>query len=149
MSPTLIRVTLSDFDVGAELARLETLGGGAVASFLGIVRGGDGLIALELEHHPGMTEATMQRVADEAARRWPLLGITLIHRYGRLEPGDRIVLAAAAATHRAAALEATSFLIDWMKTSAPFWKKEHFADGSARWVEARASDDEAAARWNG
>ena len=148
MTPTLIRVMADDFDVGAELARLEGLGGGAVASFVGIVRGGDGLVALELEHHPGMTEASMQRVADEAARRWPLIGMTLIHRHGRLEPGERIVLVAAASPHRAAALEATGFLIDWLKTSAPFWKKEHFAAGGARWVEARIADDEAAARWN-
>jgi len=144
----LIKVEQADFDVGAELGHLEALGGGAVASFIGIVRGGDGLTALELEHHPGMTHGALQRVAQEAAKRWPLIGITLIHRYGRLEPGQRIVLAAAAASHRAAALEATSFLIDWLKTHAPFWKKEYFADGSARWVDARAADDEAASRWN-
>jgi molybdopterin synthase catalytic subunit len=144
---TIIRVELQDFDVGAELARLEALGGGAVASFTGVVRSSEGLTALELEHHPGMTHDALQRVADEAEGRWPLLGITLIHRYGRLAPGDRIVLAAAASPHRAAALEATSFLIDWLKTNAPFWKKEYFADGSSRWIEARASDDAAAARW--
>lgn len=149
MTDMMIRVTADDFDVCAELARLETLGGGAVASFTGIVRGGNELAALELEHHPGMTETAMRRVGEEAAKRWPLLGITLIHRHGKLAPGERIVLVAAASSHRAAALEATSFLIDWLKTRAPFWKKEHFADGSTNWVEARAADDEAAARWNG
>jgi molybdopterin synthase catalytic subunit len=142
-----IIVQQSDIDVGAELAQLESLGGGAVASFTGVVRGGDGLTALELEHHPQLTEAMMTRIAAEAAGRWPLLGVTAIHRHGRLTPGERIVLAAAASPHRAAALEATHFLIDWLKTGAPFWKKEYFADGSSRWVEARAADDEAAARW--
>ncbi|MBD3759495.1 molybdenum cofactor biosynthesis protein MoaE [Rhizorhabdus sp.] len=140
-------VQTADIDVGAELARLEALGGGAVASFTGVVRGGGGLTALELEHHPGLTEAMMRKIAGEAARRWPLLGVTAIHRHGRLLPGQRIVLAAAASPHRAAALEATSFLIDWLKTGAPFWKKEYFGDGSSRWVEARADDDAAAARW--
>lgn len=143
----LVRVQTADFDVGAELARLEALGGGGVASFTGVVRGGGGLEALELEHHPGITETMMARIAGEAAARWPLLGVTAIHRHGRLLPGQRIVLAAAASPHRAAALEATSFLIDWLKTRAPFWKKEHFADGTSRWVEARAEDDAAAARW--
>ena len=142
-----ILVQAGDIDVGAELARLEARGGGAVASFTGIVRGGGGLAALELEHHPGLTEAMMTRIAEEAAGRWPLLGVTAIHRHGKLLPGERIVLAAAASPHRAAALEATHFLIDWLKTGAPFWKKEYFADGSSRWVEARADDDEAAARW--
>lgn len=143
-----VSVDAADIDVGAELARLEALGGGGVASFTGVVRGGGGLTALELEHHPGITLAMMTRIAAEAAARWPLLGVTAIHRHGRLAPGDRIVLVAAASPHRAAALEATAFLIDWLKTRAPFWKKEHFADGSSRWVEARAADDEAAARWS-
>ncbi len=143
-----ISVQAGDFDAGAELARLEAMGGGAVASFIGIVRGGGGLSALELEHHPGMTQAAMAAIAAEAARRWPLLGVTVIHRVGTLGIGERIVLTAAASPHRAAALEATAFLIDWLKTKAPFWKKEHFADGSARWVEAKADDDQAAARWD-
>lgn len=145
----LVRVEAADFDVGAELARLEALGGGGVASFTGVVRGGGGLTALELEHHPGMTSAMMTKIAQEAAARWPLLGVTAIHRHGRLSPGDRIVLVAAASPHRAAALDATAFLIDWLKTRAPFWKKEYFADGTSRWVEARAADDEAAKRWMG
>ena len=144
----LVRVQPTDFDVGAELARLEALGGGGVASFTGIVRGGDELTALELEHHPGITRAMMTRIAEEAAERWPLLGVTAIHRHGRLQPGERIVLAAAASPHRAAALEATAFLIDWLKTRAPFWKKEYFADGTSRWVAARAADEDAAARWS-
>ena len=145
----MIRVLVQpdDFDVGTELARLEALGGGGVASFTGVVRGGGGLTALELEHHPGITEAMMRRIADKAAGRWPLLGVTAIHRHGRLSPGDRIVLVAAASPHRSAALEATAFLIDWLKTRAPFWKKEYFADGTSRWVEARSADDEAAKRW--
>jgi len=143
-----VRVETADFDIGAELARLEAMGGGGVASFTGIVRGGGGLTALDLEHHPGITSAMMTRIAQEAAARWPLLGVTAIHRHGRLAPGERIVLVAAASPHRAAALEATAFLIDWLKTRAPFWKKEWFADGTSRWVEARADDDEAAARWS-
>ncbi len=148
MSATLsVGVQAADFDVGAELAKLEPLGGGGVASFTGVVRGGNGLTALELEHHPGITETMIRRIAEQAAGRWPLLGVTAIHRHGRLAPGDRIVLVAAASPHRSAALEATAFLIDWLKTRAPFWKKEYFADGTSRWVEARAADDEAAKRW--
>ena len=144
----LVRVETGDIDVAAELARLEALGGGGVASFTGVVRGGGGLAALELEHHPGITLSMMTQIVEEAATRWPLLGITAIHRYGRLLPGERIVLVAAASPHRAAALEATAFLIDWLKTRAPFWKKEYLADGTSRWVEARAADDDAAARWS-
>jgi molybdopterin synthase catalytic subunit len=142
-----VRVQPEDFDTAAELARLEALGGGGVASFTGIVRGGDGLEALVLEHHPTMTPKAMRAICEEAVARWPLVGVTAIHRYGPLAPGDRIVLVAAASPHRAAALEATAFLIDWLKTRAPFWKQERFAGGAARWVEARAADDEAAARW--
>lgn len=142
-----IRVDRDDIDIGAELNRLEALGGGGVASFTGVVRGEGGLEALELEHHPRLTAAMMREIAEEAAARWPLLGVTVIHRHGRLLPGERIVLAAAASRHRAAALEATAFLIDWLKTKAPFWKKEYFNDGRNRWVEARAEDDVAAARW--
>lgn len=144
----LVRVETGEIDVAAELARLEALGGGGVASFTGVVRGGGGLAALELEHHPGITLSMMTQIVEEAATRWPLLGITAIHRYGRLLPGERIVLVAAASPHRAAALEATAFLIDWLKTRAPFWKKEYLADGTSRWVEARAADDDAAARWS-
>lgn len=142
-----IRVQAADFDPSAELARLEALGGGAVASFTGLVRGDDGLIEMVLEHHPEMTAKALADIADEAALRWPLAGITVIHRYGSLYPGERIVFVGTASSHRAAALEACAFLIDWLKTSAPFWKQERFADGAKRWVEARAEDDAAAERW--
>ena len=102
---------------------------------------------LTLEHYPGMTEAAMGAIATEACARWSLLGCTLVHRVGRLTPGQNIVLVLAAAPHRGAALDATAFLIDWLKTRAPFWKQERFVDGTSRWVEARATDDEAASRW--
>ena len=140
-------VQTEDFDSGAELARLETLGGGAVASFTGLVRGDDGLTALTLEHYPGMTQTALTALAGEAEARWPLAGLVLIHRVGRMAVGERIVLVATASPHRAAALEACSFLIDRLKTDAPFWKKEERESGETRWVEARASDNDAAARW--
>lgn len=143
-----VRVQAEDIDVPAALARLEALGGGGVASFTGLVRGGDGLRALVLEHHPTMTAKAMRAIAGEAGARWPLLGMTAIHRIGALVPGERIVFVAAAAPHRAAALAATAFLIDWLKTRAPFWKQERFDDGAARWVDARHEDDAAAARWD-
>jgi molybdopterin synthase catalytic subunit len=143
-----IVITASDIDTGAELARLEA-GAGAVASFLGIVRGqsqGRDLLAMTLEHYPGMTERALAAIADQAMTRWRLFDCTIIHRVGRLEPGARIVLAAAASAHRADALEATQFLIDWLKTEAPFWKREEYAEGAA-WVVARAEDDAARERW--
>lgn len=142
-----VRLQAERFDPGEELARLEGLGGGAVASFTGIVRGDGGLVSLRLDHYPGMAERAMAAIADEAAQRWPLLGLSLIHRHGLLMPNERIVFVGAAARHRAAALEACAFLIDWAKAKAPFWKQETFDDGVSRWVEARAADDEAAARW--
>ena len=142
-----VRVQAEPFDAGAELARLDAAGGGAVASFTGIVRGDGGLSELLLEHHPAMTLPMLRQIADQAAARWPLLGLVLIHRIGPLRPGEGIVLVATASAHRAAALESCAFLIDWAKTSAPFWKRETYADGTARWVEARAEDDAAAARW--
>jgi molybdopterin synthase catalytic subunit len=147
------RVQSEPFDTGAELARL--LAGrtdiGGVGAFVGVVRGGtetDRLAALTLEHYPAMTDKALARIAAEAEARWDLLGCTVIHRYGRLVPGDPIVLVLAASTHREPALAATSFLIDWLKTRAPFWKQEQHQDGTAYWVEPRASDDEAAARWD-
>lgn len=143
-----IKVQAGPFDPGAELLRLETLGGGAVSSFTGLVRGGDGLTEMVLEHHPVMTRKALAGIAAEAGRRWPLIGITLIHRFGPLRPGDRIVFVGTASSHRAASLEACAFLIDWLKTQAPFWKQERFADGAARWVEAKAEDDAATARWD-
>ncbi|MDB5688377.1 MAG: molybdopterin biosynthesis MoaE protein [Sphingomonas bacterium] len=143
-----VRVQRDAFDVGAELARLEALGGGGVASFTGLVRGDGDLVELLLEQYPGMTEAALRGIAESAARRWPLAGLTVIHRHGPLTPGERIVFVGTASRHRAAALESCAFLIDWLKTGAPFWKRERFADGTARWVEARAADDAAAERWN-
>ena len=143
-----VRVQAGRFDPGEELDRLEALGGGGVANFTGIVRGDGGLTELLLEHHPGMSERTMRAIADEAARRWPLLGLTVIHRYGPLAVNERIVFVGTAARHRGAALEACAFLIDWLKTRAPFWKRESFADGTSRWVEPRTADDAAAERWS-
>jgi molybdopterin synthase catalytic subunit len=146
-----VRVQHEDFDVGAELAALT--GGrtdiGGVASFLGLVRdmaGGAPISAMTLEHYPGMTEKMLGEIEAEARARWPLDATLIIHRYGRLEPGDRIVLVATASAHRKAALESCEFLIDWLKTKAPFWKLEDTGAG-AQWVTARESDDEAAARW--
>ena len=150
MTPT-IRVQTQAFDLGVEVAAL-TRGRtdiGGLGSFIGIVRDDPAraLLSLTLEHYPGMTEAAMAAIAAEASSRWSLLGCTLIHRVGRLELGADIVLVLAAAAHRGAALEATNFLIDWLKTRAPFWKAEQFADGQTRWVEAREADDKAASRW--
>jgi molybdopterin synthase catalytic subunit len=142
-----VRVQAETFDPGAELAALEALGGGGVASFTGVVRGEGGLVELFLEQAPGMTERAMREIAETARARWPLLGLTLVHRHGPLAPGERIVFVGTASRHRAEALEACAFLIDWLKTRAPFWKRERFADGTTRWIEARAEDDAAAARW--
>jgi molybdopterin synthase catalytic subunit len=142
------------FDVGAELAAL-TAGRadvGGIGVFVGTVRDsaqGRPITAMTLEHYPGMTERALAAIVAEAEARWPLAGCTVIHRVGRLTPGEGIVLVAAASAHRQAALEATAFLIDWLKTRAPFWKQEEFADGTAEWVAARAEDDAAAARWAG
>jgi molybdopterin synthase catalytic subunit len=147
-----IRVQAADFDIGAELAAL-TAGRadiGGIGCFVGTVRDtshGRRITAMTLEHYPAMTEQAMAAIAAEAERRWNLLGCTLLHRIGRLEPGANIVIVLAAAPHRQAALDATAFLIDWLKTRAPFWKKETFADGAEAWVEARDEDDHAAARW--
>ena len=147
----MIRVQQEDFDLGLELAAL-TAGNhkvGGLAVFVGLVRdlAGDKAVgAMSLEHYPGMTEKMLGRIEAEAKARWPLEASLVIHRYGRLEPGDRIVLVACASAHRQAALEACGFLIDWLKTKAPFWKLEEGPDG-ATWVEARESDDAAAARW--
>jgi molybdopterin synthase catalytic subunit len=147
----MIRVQREDFDPGAEIAAL-TAGKthiGGVASFIGLVRDvadGEGVKAMMLEHYPGMTERQLDEIDKEAHKRWPLDASLVVHRYGRLEPGDRIVLVVTASAHRQAALDACAFLIDWLKTQAPFWKLEDTGDGE-RWVEARASDDKAAARW--
>lgn len=146
-----IRVQRDDFDVAAEVTRLTQGRGdtGAVVTFSGLCRDEAGTLeALELEHYPGMAEAEMTRIACEAIARWPLTGLTAIHRHGRIAPGGNIVLVAAASPHRQAAFEAASFMMDYLKTSAPFWKKEHRRDGTAgAWVSAKDTDDDATARW--
>lgn len=144
----LIRVQAERFDAGAMLNMLSGTDSdcGAVASFSGQVRGGDGLVALELEHYPGITEKALTRIATHARKRWALRQAVILHRIGRMEVGEEIVFIGATAPHRHAALEAVSFMIDTLKTQAPFWKKEFDAQGE-RWVEARAEDDRAAARW--
>ena len=142
-----VLATTGEIDIAAELARLEALGGGGVASFTGVVRGEGGLAALHLETHEAMAQAALAAIGAEAMTRWNLAGATLIHRHGTLAPGDRIVLVATAARHRGEALAACAFLIDWAKTRAPYWKQERFADGTTRWVEPRTADDAAAAGW--
>lgn len=150
----MIRVQEAPFDVAAELAAL-TRGRsdiGAVASFLGLVRDLDGdraISAMTLEHYPGMTERKLAEIEAEANARWPLQASLIVHRYGRMLPGEPIVLVATAAPHRAAALESCAFLIDWLKTQAPFWKLEESPSGEVRWVEAKESDDRATERWRG
>jgi molybdopterin synthase catalytic subunit len=147
-----IRVQAADFDISGELGAL-TAGRadiGGIGCFIGTVRdtaGGRVITALHLEHYPAMTERALAAIAAEAEARWPLLGCVIIHRVGALPPGANIVLVAAASPHRQAALDATAFLIDWLKTKAPFWKKEFFPDGSGQWVEAREADAQAAERW--
>ena len=147
-----VRVQAEDFSVGAEVARL-TAGRtdiGAVVTFTGIVRaenGGGPIAGMTLEHYPGMTEAELARVEAEAAKRWPLQASLIVHRVGALRPGDNIVLVATASAHRQAAFAAAEFLMDYLKTRAPFWKKELAPDGREHWVEARDSDEAAAGRW--
>ena len=143
----MIRIQPEDFDTAAEIARLNASTDiGAVATFTGHVRADDGLIALTLEHYPAMTEREIARHVAEAETRWPLHGVTIIHRVGRLVPGDRIVFVGVASSHRHAAFEACEFLMDYLKIHAPFWKQEERASGT-RWVEAKSADDEAARRW--
>ncbi len=146
-----VRVQTEDFDIGAEVARLASgrTDIGAVVTFTGTVRAGNDGAGMTLEHYPGMTDAELARVEAEAARRWPLLGSLIVHRVGTLRPGDNIVLVVTASAHRQAAFAAAEFLMDYLKTRAPFWKKELGHDGTERWVEARASDDAAAERWKG
>ena len=146
-----IRIQAEPFDVAAETAIL-TRGRadiGALVAFTGVCRDEGGrLAALELEHYPGMAEAEIDRIAGQAETRWPLLGLTVIHRFGRISPGEEIVLVLAASAHRAAAFEAASFLMDYLKTQAPFWKREHLKDGTiGAWVEAKEADDRAMERW--
>ncbi|PWK75569.1 molybdenum cofactor biosynthesis protein MoaE [Aminobacter sp. AP02] len=146
-----VRIQAADFDVAAEISLL-TRGRpdiGAVVTFTGLCRDEAGsLAALELEHYPGMAEAEIMRIAGEAIERWPLAGITAIHRFGKVRPGENIVLVVAASKHRQAAFEAANFLMDYLKSRAPFWKKEHRVDGSeGGWVDAKESDSAAAQRW--
>ena len=144
-----VRIQAERFDVAAEMALLGLPGVGGIGCFVGVVRADGGLSALVLEHYPEMTERAIRRMAEQATRRFGLSGCTVIHRVGALAVGEAIVLVLAAAPHRAAALDGTAFLIDWLKTGAPFWKREERSDGSHRWVEAREADDAAAARWQG
>jgi molybdopterin synthase catalytic subunit len=145
-----VRVQKEDFDVGAEISGLtrgrpET---GAVVTFTGVVRGDHGRIkAIALEHYPGMTEAELEQIEAEANARWPLAGSLIVHRIGELAVGDNIVLVATASAHRQAAFEAAAFLMDYLKTRAPFWKRETAASGETAWIEARSSDEAAAGRW--
>jgi molybdopterin synthase catalytic subunit len=146
-----VRVQREDFDAGAEAAALarDRRDVGAVVSFVGYCRDESGRLAvLELEHYPGMAEAEMARAAREAEARWPLIGVTAIHRFGKIAPGEQIVCVAVAAVHRGEAFAAAEMLMDFLKTRAPFWKRAIRADGVIEgWVEARGADDSAAARW--
>jgi len=154
--PTMARISVQteDFDIGAEIAAL-TVGRtdiGGIGCFVGTVRdnaaGHVGAVTgMTLEHYPGMTESAIARIVEQAEQRWPLKGCTVIHRVGALRTGENIVLVIAASAHRQAALDATAFLIDWLKTKAPFWKREALASGEGAWVDAREEDDAAAARW--
>ena len=145
----MIRVQQEDFDIGAEVVKL-TAGRtdiGAIVTFTGTVRDHDGAVEeMTLEHYPGMTERELSRIEAEAQARWPLQASLIVHRYGALKPGDNIVLVMTASEHRDAAFDAAKFLMDYLKTSAPFWKREE-REGGDNWVEARAHDDEAARRW--
>ncbi len=143
-----IRILEDDFDAGSEISQLAGLGGGAVASFVGQVRGDGSLSALELEHYPAMTEKALRKIADSADQKWDLHGITVIHRVGRLQLGEQIVLACTCSDHRQAAIEACSYIMDQLKTVAPFWKKEIMQDGTENWVEERQSDIDAASSWD-
>lgn len=151
--PVKPRIVVQSDDFSAQdEARLLTEGRkdvGALVTFTGLCRDEAGtLSALELEHYPGMAEAELSRIAEQAIERWPLTGLTVIHRFGKIPPGENIVLVIAASSHRRAAFEAADFLMDYLKTRAPFWKKEHLvAGGESEWVEARDCDDKDAARW--
>ena len=150
--PVTIRIQTGDFDVNAEIAALTASRTdiGAVVTFSGICRGpeaGDATTALTLEHYPGMAEAEIARHAEQAMSRWPLTGVTIVHRVGRLLPGENIMVVLTASAHRQAAFQAAEFLMDYLKAHAPFWKREETAEG-AGWVAAKTDDDDAAARWD-
>jgi molybdopterin synthase catalytic subunit len=151
-SPVTIRIQAADFDIAAEIAALTASRTdiGAVVSFSGICRGtegGDATTALTLEHYPGMAEAEIARHAEQAMKRWPLTGVTIVHRVGRIVPGENIMVVLTASAHRQAAFQAAEFLMDYLKAHAPFWKREETAEG-AGWVAAKTDDDVAAARWD-
>ncbi|WP_242414326.1 molybdenum cofactor biosynthesis protein MoaE [Sphingomonas panni] len=145
----MIRVVVQEtpIDLAAEHAAAEAADAGAVATFTGLVRGDDGVTELSLEHYPGATERVLEALCEQAVERWSLAKAVIVHRVGPMVPGDRVVFVATTARHRGAALEACAFLIDRLKTGAPFWKRER-RGAEARWVEARESDDAAAARWD-
>ncbi|MCT7662558.1 molybdenum cofactor biosynthesis protein MoaE [Shinella kummerowiae] len=151
-APVTVRVQHDDFDVATETARLTAgrADAGAIVTFTGLCRDEGGrLAALELEHYPGMAEAEIGQICEQAVTRFSLLGLTAIHRVGKIAPGENIVLVIALAPHRHAAFDSASFVMDYLKTSAPFWKKEHFADGrTGGWVDAKDSDDQARAKWS-
>jgi molybdopterin synthase catalytic subunit len=142
-----VRIGTEVFDAGAEIDALGGEGIGAIATFIGIVRGDGGLTSLTLDHYPAMTERALRGLAGEAVARWTLNGVTIVHRVGTMAPGERIVFVGTSSPHRAAALDACAFLIDALKTRAPFWKREAFDDGRTGWVEAKEADDHATARW--
>lgn len=148
----VVRIQAEDFDIAAEIARMSQgrADVGAVVTFSGLCRDEAGTLAdLELEHYSGMAQAEILRIATKAAERWPLLGLTAIHRHGKIPPGENIVLVVAASVHRRAAFEAAEFLMDYLKSRAPFWKKEHLRDGTTgNWVDAKEADDRAAERWH-
>jgi molybdopterin synthase catalytic subunit len=149
--PVTIRIQEADFDIAGEIAALtkNRTDTGAVVTFSGVCRGAEGgatIAALTLEHYPGMAETEIARHAETAASRWPLTGLTVIHRVGRIQPGENIVLVVTASVHRRAAFEAAEFLMDYLKAHAPFWKREESAAGTS-WVDAREHDDAAAGRW--
>lgn len=141
-----VSVQPAPIDLPAELAAVEIKGAGGIATFIGTVRGDGGVTGLTLEHYPGMTEGTLIALAEEAFARWGLLGVTIVHRVGVMVPGDHIVFVGTAAAHRREALESCAYLIDRLKTDAPFWKQEK-RGGETVWVEAKASDTAAAAKW--
>lgn len=151
LCPLFIDVRIEDFDIAEEIRKLGEgrKDIGAVVSFTGLCRDEGGkLTALELEHYPGMAKSEIRRIAGEAIIRWPLCGVSIIHRYGMIKPGENIVLVVTASAHRQAAFEAASFLMDFMKTGAPFWKREHLIDGSAgNWVESKVEDEQSRDRW--
>jgi len=149
--PLFISVRDADFDISDEIRKLGEgrKDIGAIVSFTGLCRDEGGkLSALELEHYPGMAEAEIRRIAHDAIGRWPLSGVSIIHRFGLIKPGENIVLVVTASTHRQASFEAASFLMDFMKTGAPFWKREHLSDGGiGDWVESKAEDEQSRGRW--